>query len=76
MKEWCKILIQKEKQERLNGRTQAEETEFMMLAKQMKQKVRELLDIGNHEAAKLLIPQLEKLLPGDEELAMLAKRIL
>ena len=75
MKEWCKVLLQKEKEERLSGRTQAEDTEFMVLAGRMKQKVRELLDTGNHEAARQLILQLEKLLPGDAELAALGERI-
>ena len=75
MKEWCRVLLQKEKGERLSGRTPAEETEFMILAGRMKQKVRELLDAGSHEAAGQLILQLEKLLPGDKELAALAERI-
>ena len=75
MKEWCKVLLQKEKEERLSGRTQAEDTEFMVLAGRMKQKVRELLDTGNHEAARQLILQLENLLPGDAELAALGERI-
>ena len=47
----------------------------MVLAGRMKQKVRELLDTGNHEAARQLILQLEKLLPGDAELAALGERI-
>ena len=76
MKEWCKILLQKKKEEQLSGRTQAEENEFMVLAGRMKQKVRELLDAGNHEAARQLILQLDKLLPGDAELAALMEEIL
>ncbi len=75
MKEWCKALLQKEKEERLSGRSREEETEFRILAGRMKQKVRELLDAGSHEAARQLILQLEKLLPGDAELAALGERI-
>lgn len=75
MKEWCKALLRKEKEERLSGRSREEETEFRILAGRMKQKVRELLDAGNHEAARQLILQLEKLLPGDAELAALGERI-
>ena len=75
MKEWCKILLQKEKEEHLSKRTLAEENEFLILAAQMKQKVRELINDGNFDAARQLILQLEKLLPGDRELMALMEMI-
>lgn len=68
MKEWCKVLLEKEKEERLNGRTHAEEIEFQILAREMKRKVRELLDTGNRDTAMQVMTQLEQLLPGDTEL--------
>ena len=65
MKEICKQLL---KQEQENKRQNKEEKrEFINLAEQIKNKVRTMIQNGNYEVAKIIIEQLEKLLPDDED---------
>lgn len=73
MKEVCKELLRKEKEDSRNIITDAEQWEFIRLGEQMKYNVQVLLKNGNYETARQIILQLKNLLPEDAELEELWK---